>query len=475
VNDPLIARFAQACGATAPLDLRVGLVDGGVLAEGTVRQPFTLVGRDEACDVTLSDPEVHPRHAWLQVIDGRVFTIDLGSRAGVVWPDGSRGPAWLDPGTSVKVGPFRVALRNPVSGRTSRTDAAPTQTDPDIGRLRPSVQLEFRTGRRPKDRWAINRVLTLVGTADACKLHISADDIAPYHCGLVLTPDGLWVVDLSGRGVVVNGERMRVAPLPDGAELWVGRFLIACRAPDPVDTHSALRESPARSSPPTPRSLSYPGPHHPPPPTPDDEVPLGGLPVLDPLSGLPSSHILHGAFRRPSRSGPISSPILLAVGPGGEETPAGESSGRLGVSVSAPVRPQSEHPTAALIGHLAEIHGQMFEQVQQALLMMARLCGQVRAGRSTAVETELVRIKELNAELARLQGEVTRLALAHAATPSGDTAVHDLSVRPARGPSTPDTSDAIQDWVQERIGMLHRERKARWDRLVGLVSATEGG
>jgi hypothetical protein len=103
--------------------------------------------------------------------------------------------------------------------------------------------------------------------------------------------------------------------------------------------------------------------------------------------------------------------------------------------------------------------------------MMAQLCGEVRAGRTAAVEQELGRIKELNAELTRLQGEVTRLALAHAAAPgsgSAETAVHDLSRPPG---SKPDSSDAIQDWVQERIGLLRRERQARWDKLVGLFAA----
>src|SRR5262249_2140812 len=85
VSDPLIARFADACGATGPLHLRVDLADGGVLAEGSVAQPFTLVGRDDACDVTLSDPEVNLRHAWLQVLGGRVFAVDLGSHSGLVW------------------------------------------------------------------------------------------------------------------------------------------------------------------------------------------------------------------------------------------------------------------------------------------------------------------------------------------------------------------------------------------------------
>ena len=56
---------------------------------------------------------------------------------------------------------------------------------------------------------------------------------------------------------------------------------------------------------------------------------------------------------------------------------------------------------------------------------------------------------------------------------TAETAVHDLPTPPPRGPSTPDAGDAIHDWVQERIGMLHRERQTRWDKLVGLFAATE--
>jgi hypothetical protein len=107
--------------------------------------------------------------------------------------------------------------------------------------------------------------------------------------------------------------------------------------------------------------------------------------------------------------------------------------------------------------------------VQQALLMMARLCGEIRAGRAAAVGVELGRIKELNAELARLQGEVTRLALAEAGSkemPRYDPANSDA----ARGAAG---SDAIHDWVQEKIGKLHRERRERWDTLVGLFASGE--
>src|SRR5947209_11631557 len=335
VNDPLIARFADACGATAPLDLRVDLAGGDTLAEGTVAQPFTLVGRDDACDVTLSDPEINPRHAWLQVLGGRVFAADLGSRTGLVWPDGARGSGWLDVGTPARLGPFLIRLRAPVSGQPSpfAPDYNPLASDP-TAQNRPTVALEFRNGRRAKDRWNVNRFLTLIGRASDCKIHLTADDISPYHCGLVAAPEELWVVDLSGRGVVVNGERMRVAPLPHGAELWVGRFLISCQYATPAVPPPSRPAPPGKSgrlpttapqpaprpTPPAPgeaRVLVTPAPLLPPPsvsaPTPllDDEVELGAAPLADPLTG---SHIMSDTFQHwgPTTGGPVSNPILVS-------------------------------------------------------------------------------------------------------------------------------------------------------------------
>lgn len=494
MNDPLIARFAAACGATAPLDLRVGLAEGGVLAEGTVHQPFTLVGRDDACDVTLNDPDVNPRHAWLQVVGGRVYALDLGSRAGLVWPDGNSRAGWLDPGTPVKVGPFRVRLRSPVSDRPAAVSPNPLRPDPELARTHPPAHLDFRNGKRARDRWTVNRAVTLVGRSDACKLHLHADDISAFHCGLVHTPDGLWVVDLSGRGVVVNGERMRVAPLPDGAELWIGRFLVSCRypagwkppggtTPPPAphvvgEKNERADDATAATGPPT-----LPIPIQ--PLIAEDEVPLGGMPTHDPVTGLPSSHILAGAFPPPTVPGPISEPILVAgLGPTSGPTPPV-------IPVPPPHRPAPvappEPPATAdaitpLLRHLAEVHGQMFDQFQQSLVLMARLCGQLRHGQSATVQQELAGIQELNAEMAKLQAEVARQALARATgggpsppgrpLPSDPTPLGVPSL-PARS-RTPDAADAICAWVQERLGVLQKERTRRWAKLTSMF-AGDGG
>lgn len=472
MNDPLIARFAEACGATQPLNLRVALADGGVLAEGHLQQPFTLIGRDDACDVTLNDPEVNPRHAWFQVVSGHVYALDLGSRNGLVWPDATRRSGWLDAQVPVRVGPFQLQLRAGVSDRSPPL-LDPLVADPDASKNFPVVQLEFRNGKRVKDRWTVNRPITLVGRSDACKLHLQADDISSFHCGLVLTSAGLWVVDLSARGVVVNGERMRVAPLNHGAELWVGRFLIGCHYPAQGETPSSNRPSvsSAISNGKGSKGAATRKIASPPPLIAEDEVPLGGMPVHDPASGLPSSHILSEAFAIPSSSGPISAPIFVSG-----------TSGQLPPNVPAPVphTPRATVPPAAvlpevpaegdlgpLLKQLSDLHGQMLEQFQQSLLLMAKLFHRVPSADSKVLQQELTRIQEVNAELAKLQSEVTRQAFA-GSTSSSQTPLPGAAPIGARTRS-PLPAEAIQEWVETRIGALQNERRHRWEKLRGLV------
>jgi pSer/pThr/pTyr-binding forkhead associated (FHA) protein len=468
LKDPVISRFAEACGAAAPLDLRVDLIEGKRRAEGRVPMPFTLVGRDDACDVTLTDPEVNPRHAWLQVVGGRVLAVDLGSRTGLGWPGQGTGSGWLDVGVPVRIGPFQLRLCSPVSPHPVQFPPrySPLQSDPAVHRFETTAVLEFRNGKRARDRWAVNRLVTLVGRAPECKIRLTADDIAAYHCGLVMTPSGLWVVDLSGRGVVVNGERMRVSPLHPGAELWIGRFLIGLHG-------KAAR----RTVPPGPQvrahSLAEPA---------EDEVPLGVAPPRDPVAGLPSSHIMADAFQLwgAGSAGGVSNPILVSgsgpaplvrpVLPAPRTAPLGPKHPGHSEPPSRNPVPPSATTVAALLRELGELHGQMLTQFEQSLGLMVRLFACLGPEQLPAMQRELARIQELNGELGRLQAE-----LAHrvADRPSPQAPPSRAAPATATPPPAPD-STALHDWVADRIGTLQRERQARWQSLVGMFAAVEG-
>lgn len=494
MKDPLISRFAEACGAVGPLDLRVDLAEGSVLAEGTVPMPFSLVGRNDACDVTLTDAEVNPRHAWLQVVGGRVFMADLGSRTGLSWPGGATGSGWLDVGVPVRIGPFQLRLRSEVSAQpiTLPDGYNPLQSDPDLAQSYPAITLEFRNGKRAKDRWTVNRLLTPIGRSPECKIRLTAEDIAGYHCGLVLTSEGAWVVDLSGRGVVVNGERMRVSPLRHGAELWIGRFLIgvhypaisnpspAAKSENLTSSNLSQEASPAGE---TTRSASSSVSR----PTPEDEVELGVVPTSDSGSGFPSSHIMADAFRLWSNAnainGPVSNPILVSgsgptppvipIPPIGSPSRFVSTPGSFGDLFSS----ESEPPDAVaqLLRQLGEIHDQMFAQFQQSLVLMVQLFGCLRKDQLPSMQRELARIQELNNELAQLQSEVARRAAevdgspTSPRTPLPRVAPTPLPEASAALSSSPD-STALHHWVLDRINTLQREQKTQWQSIVGMFS-----
>jgi hypothetical protein len=295
---------------------------------------------------------------------------------------------------------------------------------------------------------------------------------------------------------------MRVAPLPHGAELWVGRFLVGC-------TYTAAGVAPAVGravlhTPPAPLYSNGPGsaavlrptPARPAPVIPEDEVPLGLPPPPDPAAGLPSSHIMADAFRALGElglgklAGPVSNPILLS---GSNPIPATvpvplvrPDTPAAAYSPPAPLSPDpSSFPGGAgsgveavvglLLRQLGEIHSQMFEQFQQSLLLMMQVFGKMHREQVSALQQELTRIQDLNGELGRLQGEVARLTIARAAdqrravaesTAGPHETVPMFELPPAHAAEA-DAGAAIQDWVVERINALQQERQARWDKLVG--------
>ncbi|MCE9565282.1 MAG: FHA domain-containing protein [Planctomycetes bacterium] len=511
MNDPFFTQFAEACGAAGPLDLRVDLADGGMLAEGSIPMPFVLVGRDDACDVTLAEAEINPRHAWLQVIAGRVFAVDLGSRTGLGWPGGATGSGWMDENTPVKIGPFQLRLRSPISSRPPFPPGYnPLYSDSAGVRTRPRVALEFRNGKRVKDRWAVNRFITLIGRAPECKIHLTSDDIATYHCGLVLTTTGLWVVDLSGRGVVVNGERMRLSPLGHAAELWVGRFLIGVQAPGtphlPNPGRSGILSAQSPRSGMALGSTDGQGSNRGTPisrkPNPaDDEVALGAAPSVDQSGGFSNPNLGESFRMRVSTggtSGPVSQQIQMSnlahapaksailsrpaprvvpppnpdldlfssLTPGSGSKPIPESmlSGVTNVEVTPEL----------LIRQIGDLHSLMLTQSQQSLVLMVQLFGCLPPDQLPAVQRELGRISQLGAELVQLQVEVTRRAaeVPSVAIPKpGEVIPMAIPVGQSDQPGgdSGPVPVALHDWVIDRMTALQKERSARWQALIAVV------
>src|ERR1700722_5656123 len=87
--------FALACKATSLLRFRAKHRTTGAEQAYSVHSPYVFVGRSPSAGIRLDDPSISQCHAYLQVIEGALFCIDVGSRTGVVWDDGSQGRGWI--------------------------------------------------------------------------------------------------------------------------------------------------------------------------------------------------------------------------------------------------------------------------------------------------------------------------------------------------------------------------------------------
>ena len=237
--------FSSDCGLKGPLRLEIAREGSLATEELSLPQPFALIGRDGRADVCLADGQVSRRHAYLQVIGGDVFCIDLQSRTGVWWAAARRQCGWLPCGEAIGVGPFRV---RPVTDGRNGADLSgrpePTAPGPLDGEPFADVVLEVLDRAQLLTRWRMDRALALVGRAPSCTLQLDDLTVSRYHLSVVATPGGIWVVDLLGRnGLRHHGAAVTHAAVRDGDEVRVGRFRIRVRTGSA--SLPAVRVSPA--------------------------------------------------------------------------------------------------------------------------------------------------------------------------------------------------------------------------------------
>ncbi len=235
--------FFQACEVANPARIMVGSESEPCL----LNTPFAVVGRDPSCDVVVDDPTVSPRHCYLQAIGSKVLCIDLGSERGLVTNEGPALACWLDPQVAVRIGDQSLRCVGPRA-----LEAWPDDQSLMVRPI-PRILLEFEANLI-KTRWRMKRAVALVGASRECTVRLNGPDISRFHCALILTGQGLWVVDLFGRvdcpgarGISVDGERVRFARLDPGQVLQLGRFRINMRRLSPSSAHPPRQLDSARS------------------------------------------------------------------------------------------------------------------------------------------------------------------------------------------------------------------------------------
>jgi pSer/pThr/pTyr-binding forkhead associated (FHA) protein len=457
--------FLASCGADGPLRIDVT----GPAPRQSVRcvfeQPCVMIGRELGNDLRLDQDQVSRRHAYLQLMGGRVFCVDLGSRTGLWWAKRTRSSGWLD--SPMHIGPYRLQLpdRAAVAGQQSGFDWNPLETAAADQRDLPRLTLEVFDGSQ-QTLHPLDRVLTLTGRSTACKIQIPNVSVSRYHCSFLLTATGVWVVDLLSReGTMVNGQRMKWACLRPGDRLELGKVLVRLHFEGDVPAGSATSSRPAAN-----------GEHFYNPPASDPDLTKAASQAL--ARETPSTRTLveMAAAPQPLATASFDMKLLEAAGPQG--------------ALLVPVLQQ-----------FSMMQQQMMDQFQQSMQMVVQVFASMHRDQMGMLQKELDHIHRITRELNELQAEVrasqqrgpsARNGAMHrpfptrtppgpaersAPKPSAPSApspatAENAAAAPAPpvppGGAMPDMGD-MHDWLNQRIVTLQKERESRWQKIMGFV------
>ncbi|HVK17501.1 MAG TPA: tetratricopeptide repeat protein [Fimbriiglobus sp.] len=216
--------FARACGMSEPLVIRTTNRATGASQLHEIGQPYTFIGRARSMGVRLDDPTVSQCHAYLQVVGGVPYCVDLGSRTGLAWDDdASQVRGWVRPGQALRVGAFDLHIVEPA------TESVPPSAD-GVGGDRPAVLEVYGPEGGSAGRHPVAQPVTLVGRHPNCDLRVMGETAPYFQCALVATNDGLWCVDIwSNEGTRLNGRGTRLSRVHDSDLIEIGRTSVVVR------------------------------------------------------------------------------------------------------------------------------------------------------------------------------------------------------------------------------------------------------
>jgi pSer/pThr/pTyr-binding forkhead associated (FHA) protein len=415
-----------------------------------IGHPSVLIGRGIDCDISLQDPTVSYRHAYLQLLDEELFCFDLKSRSGTFCRSVRHRSGPLAMEEEIFIGPFSLVISTEEFEDNVEADVAPLSPVHRADSVEtvsavPEMVLKFLNGSPRPEPLALNRPVTLIGKSGRCRVKLADDRVSRVHCSIVRTPRGVWVVDLLGKG----------APLNEGDELTVGGFRMHVLA---AATSCALTRGKAAIARRTKRSAN------------DREI------RSQERQQSQSSETGHGPASEPTL---IPQPVVrpLAGGPGGSTF--------------------SESFVISLVDQFAAMQQQMFEQSQQTMTAMAEILRSHHEAEVGLVHDEMAQIRALSQELQGLSRQLLVRAIedvrsisnqpvdavgqcADAAAPpqqAEDVGTISSEILTTESPVIADNKnkndsdeDDSHDWLSQRIAAIEQERTIRWQKITRLLS-----
>ena len=384
--------FLAACGIEDSFQFAVENQD---VTESRLRllyQPFAVIGRDLRADIVLDHADVSRRHVYLQVIDGRVFWIDLESRTGTRGERESQRFGWLEGGRALFVGPYVIrrfvgdSQAVDILRRVDLPRSTPLVARAPNYATQSEVALEFLNGPSQSMLKPVHRVLSLIGSASGCKFRLTDSSVSRFHSSLLQTSAGLWIVDLLGqRGIAINDVPVRCSRLVDGDIVRIGRYQIRIRYRPRAQgsstglcdlRHAGFEPKAARESR-TPISLNS-----------THWVPTTASFCSGLVDGQRSPSLPMEATLMSSKLDLVPSNSVM--------------SGNL---------PQSEFTESMLVplvNQFGLMQQQMFDQFQQAMAMMVKMFGTMHRDQMEVIRAELDRLHELTDEFHGVKKRISR-------------------------------------------------------------------
>jgi hypothetical protein len=288
-----------------------------------------------------------------------------------------------------------------------------------------------------RGEWQMRQFLVFIGRGPLARLQLRHPTVSRYHCSLVGTAGGVWLVDLlSSTGTVVNGVSVRCARIGAGDRVAVGSFELHFSVSQIEAAHAGLA-APERE----PVRTDFPGPL----------VPVA--PAIARRAEPPGSALV------PRQSHELAS-----------------------------AQPQN---LVAILQQFATFQEHMLDQFQQSMLMMLKMFTSTHNDQMEAIRKELSRLQEVQLELLALRHQqppqpvpgpangsasARDVALNKSAAspplPAASTGERPPGPAPAEAPRA--TSPDVHLWLAQRIAGLEKERETVWQRLMGFVLGKNG-
>jgi pSer/pThr/pTyr-binding forkhead associated (FHA) protein len=446
----------EACGANGPIRLGVAYPGTGATEYSDIHSAFALIGRDPACDLLLDHEEVDNRHAYLQVMAGRVFCVDLRSRSGTYWENGSEGSGWLDSDEAIRIGPYQIRLADVGPGTTNQSrhgnPSCPLQALPREQDTLPGLVLDFQKGSTESLHWRMKQVLVLLGKSSRCKVRLGGPGVLSFHASLLRTPQGVWIIDLGG-GTQVNGSPVRFVRLEHHDQIQIGTFCMR---------------------------VGF-------------ELPRSSVPARSQESGVRGQELMirsQGAKMLPRQV--LSHPVAVKQPPGALTETAPPNLPWLGPwqNPSQNQLAPSEPYLFQVLGQIGLMQQQMMAQQQQTMTLLCQLLGPLLKGRQGGtIGEEIERLQQVTQELQAVQSQLATPATPPPsqpprAEPRGEASRPERPTRAATKETSPagngqpvfDSATApppdagrAHSWLIERMATLQNEQQTRWQRLLHQV------